>query len=161
MAWHPVPLDFSTSLTALGGGALIGLSATLLYLSHGRVAGISGILAGFVNGPSDERSPFGSWFLLGLLLAGFGLRLGWPASLPASASLPSLPWLLHGSSLALMVPAGLLVGYGTRLGGGCTSGHGVCGLARLSTRSLLATMTFMATAAITVFLTRHLGGVAP
>ena len=148
--WHPVPLDFSTVLSALAGGALIGLSATLLYLSHGRTAGISGLLAGLVTGPS---SGFRLWFVLGLVLAGVGLHLGWPSVLPSASG---------GSSLAVMVPAGVLVGFGTRLSGGCTSGHGVCGLARLSKRSLVATLTFMATAGVTVFVTRHLlGGGAP
>ncbi len=147
---HLVPLDLSTTLTALGGGALIGLSATLLYLSHGRVAGVSGILAGLVTGP---ESGFRLWFLLGLLLAGAGLAIAWPAALPAATG---------GPSLAVLVPAGLLVGFGTRLSNGCTRGHGVCGLGRLSKRSLVATLTFMLTAGLTVFVTRHLvAGGAP
>ena len=127
---------------AIFGGALIGLSASLYWSLNGRVAGISGILSGVLLNHGQER-----WlkllFLLGLFAAGmvfvrFGDRV-------AAPTLPLLP-------LAL---AGLLVGFGTRLSGGCTSGHGVCGLSRLSVRSLVAVPTFMVAAAITVFVLRH------
>lgn len=130
-------------LFALGGGMLIGVSALLLMLVNGRVAGISGILAGALQ----ERGGWRWLFLLGL--AGGALpafALGW-ASLPTLAVLPPWPWV------AL---AGLLVGIGTRLGNGCTSGHGICGVGRLSRRSLVATLVFMATAVLTVFVSRHL-----
>lgn len=130
-------------LFALGGGMLIGLSSLMLMLFNGRVAGISGILGGALQHKDAWR-----WlFLLGL--AGGGLlafTLGW-ASLPTLAVLPGWPWV------AL---AGLLVGVGTRLGNGCTSGHGICGVGRLSRRSLVATLTFMATGVLTVFVSHHL-----
>jgi len=133
-----------TPVSALIGGALIGLSAMLLMLLTGRVAGISGILAGtfaFAGGDRAWRMAFIAGLvvspLIGTLL---GLRL------PD----PFMP-----SSWALIVVAGLLVGFGTRLGGGCTSGHGVCGIARLSMRSIVATMIFMVTAMIVVFVGRH------
>jgi uncharacterized protein len=127
---------------AILGGALIGLSASLFWSLNGRVAGVSGILAGAFKSTGEERR-VRLLFLLGLLLAGllFG-KLAHPIAVPAGPLLP----------LAL---AGLLVGVGTRLGGGCTSGHGVCGLSRLSLRSLIATLTFIATGALTVLVVRH------
>jgi uncharacterized membrane protein YedE/YeeE len=141
--------DF-TPVPALIGGALIGLSASLLLLSHGKVAGISGIFGALLRVGTTDRS-FRASFLLGLL--GTGLVLG--RLLPGafvSSFVPGLP-------LALL--AGVVVGVGTQLGSGCTSGHGVCGISRLSVRSLLATGTFMATGFATVFILRHvlrLGG---
>jgi len=134
-------------MTALIGGALIGLAATLLLWLNGRIAGVSGILAGAIAAPGPERD-WRTAFLVGLIFgpvvfAFFGGTLPRPV-------LPPLP------EIAI---AGVLVGFGTQLGGGCTSGHGVCGLARLSPRSLAATMTFVATAMVTVFLVRHIGGV--
>jgi uncharacterized protein len=129
-------------LLAMVGGALIGLSASLYWTLDGRIAGISGILSGALVNAGRER-----WlrvcFLLGLLAAGLGFAI-FTSRVPA----PSLPLL----PLAL---AGFLVGFGTRMSGGCTSGHGVCGLSRLSLRSLVAVLTFMATAALAVFVTRH------
>lgn len=149
-------MEHFTPLSALAGGALIGLSASLLMLFNGRVAGISGIFAGLFNprafrdgaGPQTpgDRS-FRLYFIAGLLLAGVAARLVAPAALPAGTP-----------SLACGAAAGLLVGFGTRLGSGCTSGHGVCGLSRLSWRSLVATMTFMATAMLTVALLRAVRG---
>ena len=137
--------DF-TPVSALAGGSLIGLSASLLMLSHGRVAGISGIFSGVLDPTSEDRS-FRLYFIAGLILAGVVARVAYPSALPAST-----PSLLVGGL------AGALVGFGTRLGSGCTSGHGVCGLSRLSKRSLAATLTFMATAMITVAVVRALGG---
>ncbi|MEI9949692.1 MAG: YeeE/YedE thiosulfate transporter family protein [Pseudomonadota bacterium] len=129
-------------ILAILGGALIGLSASLYWSLNGRVAGISGILSGALFNAGQER-----WvrvlFLVGLLVSGVGFAI-FTNRVPA----PSLPLL----PLAL---AGLLVGFGTRMSGGCTSGHGVCGLSRLSVRSLVAVLTFMITAAITVFVLRH------
>ena len=133
-------------LGALCGGVLIGLSAVLLMAALGRIAGISGIAGGLLTG--GDRG----WrlaFVLGLLAG------------------PLLLWWLRGDSgvgtpqvgLPWMALAGLLVGFGTRLGGGCTSGHGVCGVARLSPRSLLATAVFMVFGIATVFVLRHLLGV--
>ncbi|RYZ37016.1 MAG: YeeE/YedE family protein [Myxococcaceae bacterium] len=130
------------------GGALIGLSASLLLLFNARIAGISGIAGGLFDSVSGERG----WrlaFLGGLVGGGLLLRFFWPGTLGAP-QVPG-PWWL--------VVAGLLVGVGTRLGNGCTSGHGVCGIARGSRRSLAATFTFMATGILTVFIVRHvLGG---
>ncbi|WP_437970060.1 YeeE/YedE thiosulfate transporter family protein [Sorangium sp. So ce260] len=134
----------------LVGGALIGLSASLLLLFNGRVAGISGIFGGLLF-----REPGGAaWraaFVAGLLLGGLALAAAHPGAFPPAGG---------GGSLGLVVAAGLLVGLGARLGNGCTSGHGVCGLSRLSVRSLVATMTFMATAAITVYVSHHVLGAA-
>jgi len=138
-------------LHGLLGGALIGLAATLYWISNGRVAGISGILRGAFAlrggssaGSSRQRREAGV-FLVGLVAAGMlAAALGWA------------PRALAGPPVGLLLVAGLLVGFGTRLGGGCTSGHGVCGLSRLSWRSLVATLVFMATGACTVFVVGHL-----
>ncbi len=132
------------------GGVLIGLAASLLLLTHGKIAGISGMLGGLLDARTKDRG-YRAWFLAGLLLMGLVLTLVRPQLL---ASGPSAP-------LALTAVAGLLVGFGTSLGNGCTSGHGICGLSRLSPRSLLATATFMVTGALTVFVARHLIGGAP
>jgi uncharacterized membrane protein YedE/YeeE len=136
-------------LTAILGGVLIGLAATLLLLLNGRIAGISGIVYGLT-----QRLPAAEWtwraaFLAGLMIAGgIAMRLsGTPT--PSPAGIP------------LLVLAGIAVGYGTRLGGGCTSGHGVCGLGRLSKRSFVAVLVFMTSAIFTVFIVRHVLGSAP
>ncbi len=134
----------STWTTALAGGVVIGLAATLLLWLNGRVAGVSGILSGVIFRNAGDIA----WriaFLFGLILAG-GLYM---ASVPG-ALLPRTDY----SHMALII-AGLLVGFGARMGNGCTSGHGVCGLGRLSLRSLAAVLTFMATAIATTFLVRH------
>jgi uncharacterized membrane protein YedE/YeeE len=141
-----VPTSF-TPLPGLVGGVMIGLSAVLLMLSAGKIAGISGILAGGL-GPNGEGRSWRLAFLGGLLLPGFALAL-----------MGAVPSLTVTASWPILIIAGLLVGYGTRLGSGCTSGHGVCGLARLSGRSLAAVATFMAAGFITVALIRFfLGG---
>jgi uncharacterized protein len=136
-----------TPVPAAIGGLLIGLSAALLWVARGRIAGISGILGGLGTARSGDIA-WRAAFLLGLvaapLLYGFA---GGP-----------LPEAAPEAGPALLVAAGLLVGFGTRLGSGCTSGHGVCGIARLSRRSLVATAVFMATGAATVFTVRHLIG---
>lgn len=129
-------------LQSLIGGGLIGLASAGLLLFNGRIAGISGILF-----DAALRRP-GHWrwaFLGGLLAVGVVARLSGMEASPALAA----------SSLPLLAVAGLLVGVGTKLGNGCTSGHGVCGISRLSPRSLAATMTFMAVAGITVLIVRH------
>ena len=135
-------------MSGLLGGMLIGLSATLLLWSIGRIAGISGIVNGLGTAPRSDRA----WrvaFLLGLMAAG-GIAMQF---------LPYAPARAQTGSTTLLLLAGLLVGFGTRMGGGCTSGHGVCGLGRLSWRSLAAVLAFMATAMATVFIVRHVIGV--
>jgi hypothetical protein len=127
---------------ALLGGALIGLSASLFWSLNGRIAGVSGVIAGVFRGSRDDRAAR-LLFLLGLLVAGVVF-----SRFTARVALPSLP-------LWPLVVAGLFVGAGTRLGGGCTSGHGVCGVSRASWRSVVATITFVATGALTVFVVRH------
>jgi uncharacterized protein len=137
-----------TPISALVGGALIGLAATLLLLSHGKVAGISGLYGGILRRGTSDRS-MRIWFVAGLVAAGLVARLVAPGAFGTSWS----------ASLPLVLLAGLLVGFGTQLGNGCTSGHGVCGISRLSVRSLVATATFMLTGFATVFVVRHvLGG---
>jgi uncharacterized protein len=138
--------------TALIGGILIGLSASLAHAKAGRIAGVSGILGAWLRGPWRLRA-FETWFVAGLVLGGLLLsRSAWAQT----------PSFTNARPLGLVVAAGLLVGVGTRLGSGCTSGHGVCGLSRGSVRSLVATLVFMATAALVVFVTRHaLAGVVP
>ena len=131
-------------LTALFGGLLLGASASLAWSGTQRIAGISGIFARFVLTPF--RSGFAAWFLLGLLLTSL-IAGAWGGEWTHSSVGPR--------SLGLLALAGLLVGYGTRMSGGCTSGHGVCGLSRGSLRSIVATLTFMTTAAAVVFVTRH------
>jgi len=134
--------------SALAGGALIGLAASVLWLVHGRVAGISGILAGIVRRPGDR-----AWrvaFVVGLLAA--PAAVGFAA--PGFGALA--PAALDATDTLRLLLAGLLVGVGTRLANGCTSGHGVCGLGRRSLRSLVAVLTFMASAFVTVFLTGSL-----
>jgi uncharacterized protein len=136
--------------SALIGGILIGLSATLLLWTTGRIAGISGIVGGLLR-PTATELPWRVAFIIGLIAA----------PLLYSAAGGTMPVIAMTPSLALAILGGLLVGYGTRLGGGCTSGHGVCGLARLSPRSLVATITFLLVALVTVFVTRHVLGGAP
>ena len=134
-----------TWMAALAGGVLIGLSATLLLWLNGRIAGISGI----VNGVVFPRAGEVSWriaFLLGLVIAA-GLYM---------AFVPGAPLPRTDFSRIGLIAAGLLVGFGTRMGNGCTSGHGVCGLGRLSMRSFAAVATFMTTAIATTFVVRHL-----
>jgi uncharacterized protein len=140
-----------TPVSALIGGALIGLAAAVLWLGIGRIAGISGIVGNLWTPGSRYRHGDVAWrvaFLAGLVAAPvFWVLAG---GIVPPVRLPSSP--------PLIIAAGLLVGIGTRLGSGCTSGHGVCGLARLSPRSLVATAIFMGTAIVTVFITRHLAG---
>ncbi|AQZ99463.1 YeeE/YedE family protein [Comamonas kerstersii] len=136
-----------TPWSSLAGGVLIGLAAALMVVLLGRIAGISGILGGLL-----QKATWGSvrqwgWraaFVAGMLLA----PLLWQMFAP-------LPAMQMPSNPMLIISAGLLVGFGTRLGSGCTSGHGVCGLSRLSIRSLAATLMFMATGVATVFIMRH------
>lgn len=136
-------------LSPLIGGILIGISATLLLTLNGRIAGISGILgSALAPGAYAEERAWRIAFLIGLVLAGALLHFIAP---DAFGSMP-------GGSLLRAAAAGALVGYGTRLGSGCTSGHGVCGISRLSARSFVATATFILFGALTVFLTKQIGG---
>lgn len=134
-----------TLWSALVGGLLIGLSAALLVLFEGRIAGVSGILGGLLRrGKTGDRA----WrvaFVFGLIAAPLLYRV--LAELPASRI---------ETGPGTLVVAGLLVGFGSRLGSGCTSGHGICGLSRLSPRSLVATLVFIGSALVTVFVARHL-----
>lgn len=135
-----------TPFQALLGGSLIGIAAVALMALHGRIAGMTGIIGGLIvpNNDWDWRLAF----LLGAISAPIVLLLLWGTSLPLQAELP----------LWAIVTGGLLVGVGVTFGGGCTSGHGVCGIARFSSRSIVATLTFMATTFITVFCVRHILG---
>ena len=135
-----------TPWASLAGGILIGLAAALLLLANGRVAGISGILGGLLR-PARGDVAWRVAFLGGLFLA----PLAWLV-------LRAMPPAQIDHSPALLALAGLLVGLGTRFGSGCTSGHGVCGIARLSPRSLTATACFMAAGIVTVFVVRHVLG---
>ena len=129
------------------GGVLIGLAASMLLVGSGRIAGISGIFGGALVPRAGDTS----WrvaFLGGFMVAGVALSIAMPQSFGAPVA----------SSLPLALLAGALVGAGTQIGNGCTSGHGVCGLSRFSTRSLAATLVFMGAAMITVFVWRRLGG---
>jgi uncharacterized membrane protein YedE/YeeE len=134
--------DF-TPISALMGGALIGASASIILLFHGAIAGVSGILATAVESP--RRRPWKIGFLLGLLVGGVIVAGLWPRAIGHTPR-----------SWELIAAAGALVGFGTQLGSGCTSGHGVCGLARLSLRSLVATVTFMTTGVLTTYVALHL-----
>ena len=136
-----------TPLPALAGGVLIGLSGALMLLGMGRMAGVSGIIGSAIREPGA-----GAWrwcFLAGLMLgaAVYVMSAGTPVVVTIDAS------------TATLVVGGLLVGIGTRMGGGCTSGHGVCGLSRLSLRSLVAVPVFMLSAGVVVFVVRHVPGV--
>jgi uncharacterized membrane protein YedE/YeeE len=133
-----------TPYPALLGGLLIGLSASLMLLLKGRIAGISGIVGGLLQ-PAPGELFWRCLFLLGLLSAPLFMLLLTGA----------MPQVHATASDRTLIAAGLLVGFGSYLGNGCTSGHGVCGLARRSKRSLVATLTFMLTGAVTVFLLRH------
>jgi uncharacterized membrane protein YedE/YeeE len=143
---HEIATEF-TPWTGLLGGALIGLASSLLMLANGRIAGISGILGRSLF-PSQGDLVWRLAFLVGLPL-GAGIVQQLSADLHGFAITPRLGVLIAG---------GLLVGFGTQLGNGCTSGHGVCGLARGSRRSLVATLVFMASGVGTVFIMRHVVG---
>lgn len=133
-----------TPWTAAAGGALIGLAASIFILVNGRIAGISGILGGLLSPKPGEVS----WriaFVLGLLVAPMVYGL-----------ITELPEIRIDSGFPILILAGFLVGIGTRYGSGCTSGHGICGISRLSPRSLAATLSFMVAGFVTVFIVRHL-----
>jgi uncharacterized protein len=141
-----IDLNAFTPVSSFGGGLMIGLAAALLVLLNGRIAGISGILGGLLRPAAGE--------------------VGWRVAFIAGLVLAPVLWLLFGALPAiqidagypLLIAAGLIVGVSTRYGAGCTSGHGVCGLSRLSPRSLVATLAFMGSGFATVFVVRHLIG---
>jgi hypothetical protein len=140
--------DTFTPFSALLGGVLIGVASGAFALLKGRVAGISGIVGGLLGPPARGDRGWRLAFVLGLLLA--------PAVYGVFATLPPVQ---VDASMGTLIVAGLLVGLGTRIGSGCTSGHGVCGLSRLSPRALVATLTFMAAGFVTVALVRHVAWV--
>jgi uncharacterized membrane protein YedE/YeeE len=140
-------MGFSMILQALFGGVLIGLAASALLLFGGRIAGVSGIVGGLI----PPRQPDVAWralFVIGLVVGGVSLRLFVDDPFHGLVETPDV----------VLIPAGLLIGFGASLGSGCTSGHGVCGVSRLSLRSIVATMTFMVAGGVTVFVVRHLMG---
>ncbi|WP_288409952.1 YeeE/YedE thiosulfate transporter family protein [uncultured Acinetobacter sp.] len=132
-------------LLAFFGGTLLGLAVVGYLYVHGRIAGISGLIAQQFGSGLPTKSPT-FWFLSGLILTSFVVGLFWQ------------PEIQLNSHPLILIIAGLLVGFGTRLGSGCTSGHGICGLSRLSLRSIMATFTFMLTGFITVYVLRHIIG---
>lgn len=134
-----------TPASALIGGVLIGIAATLLLALNGRIAGVSSIVGSLFD-PVPGDVAWRMMFLLGLMLGAGAYGIIQPVAIQVTPS------------ILVLVIGGLLVGFGTQLGNGCTSGHGVCGIARLSPRSIVATLVFMINAAITVYLVRHLIG---
>jgi len=135
-----------TPWTALAGGALIGVASSLFILLNGRIAGITGIVGGLFR-PIAHDAGWRIAFIIGLIIA----PLSWQLFSP-------LPDIKIEASYSLLALAGLVVGIGTRYGSGCTSGHGVCGISRLSPRSIIATLAFMGTGFLTVYIMRHLIG---
>ena len=136
--------DF-TPVSGLIGGLLIGLAAALLLLANGRISGISGIVGGLLA-PRSRDVGWRVVFVVGLVLGALAYALATGGAIPVAMQ----------TSLPVLLVAGLLVGFGTRLGSGCTSGHGLCGIARLSKRSIVATSVFFGVAILTVFLTHHI-----
>lgn len=132
-------------LSAFLGGTLLGVSAVGYLYVHGRIAGISGLIAQILHPQTLFKTP-ALWFILGLLIVPFIYGVFTTPEIELNANTP------------MMIVAGLLVGIGTRLGSGCTSGHGICGISRLSLRSIIATMTFMLAGFITVYVLRHVIG---
>ena len=132
-------------LFAFLGGTLLGLSVVGYLYVNGRIAGVSGLIAQVLNLQTISKTP-ALWFLLGLFVV------------PFFYGLVQTPNIELNASPLMMIVAGLLVGFGTRMGSGCTSGHGICGISRLSKRSMIATMTFMFAGFVTVYLIRHIIG---
>ena len=136
-----------TPVSALIGGVLIGLSATLLLLFNGRIAGVSGILSGIFVQPAGDRL-WRLMFIIGMIVSGSLYQFIGPGGFENNTEV----------SLLVLIIGAFLVGFGTRMGGGCTSGHGVCGIGFISQRSIVATCVFMAAGFVTVYITRHLLG---
>jgi len=141
-------LENFTPVSALLGGALIGLSISLLLMLNGRMAGISGIMNGLFSSPKKEEIWRGL-FLLGLIFGAVIFQLLTNDSLSLRQDYPKV----------LIIIGGFLVGMGTRMGSGCTSGHGICGIASFSIRSISATITFMLSGMLTVFIVKHIAGI--
>lgn len=137
-------METFTPVSGFFGGAVLGLATTLLLVANGRIAGISGILGGVLS-PVRGDVAWRVLFIVGL----------WAGALIYSLARGALPVEVP-TGWPLIIGAGLLVGFGTRMGGGCTSGHGVCGIARSSRRSIVATLVFMGSAILTVYVTRHI-----
>lgn len=137
----------SWTRAAIGGG-MIGLAAALMVIFNGRIAGVSGVLGGLLLDRKGAETPWRALFLGGLVLGAVIVMLASPDLAAASME----------TGWVGLIAAGLIVGFGTRMGSGCTSGHGVCGIGRLSQRSIVATCTFMAAGFATVFVLRHLLG---
>ena len=138
-------MAFTVPWESLAGGILLGISATLMLLINGKVAGISGIMTGLLT-PKSRDFAWRFLFAVGMVSGGAIGVLAFTSDVPTT----------YSSSTAVLAIAGLLVGIGTRLGNGCTSGHGICGIGRLSTRSIVATCIFMFVAAVTVYVRLHL-----
>lgn len=134
-----------TPIAGLVGGSLIGLAVALVLLFSGRIAGISGIMGGLLVPKAGDIAWRGA-FVGGLMIGSLLLLLLYPAAFPKAGWQVSWGWIVAG---------GFLVGFGTRMGNGCTSGHGICGIARFSIRSVVATLTFLGTAMVVVFVLRH------
>ncbi|MGI6246534.1 MAG: YeeE/YedE family protein [Pseudochelatococcus sp.] len=137
-----------TPLASLLGGALIGLAAVILMATHGRIAGISGILSGLLPPRAADWAWRAAFFAGAIAAPALIMAFAGDAAIAFESPVPA-PWLIVG---------GLIVGVGVSFGSGCSSGHGVCGIARLSARSIAATLVFMATTAVTVFVIRHILG---
>jgi len=137
-----------TPYASLAGGILIGVSASILMFLNGRIAGISGIVAGIFNSPSMSEKMWRFAFVVGLIAGAFVYAHFFPVSIEPREHMTT----------ALLVVGGLIVGFGTAMGGGCTSGHGVCGMSRLSLRSIAATMTFLVSGIVTVYVFKLIVG---
>lgn len=148
-------MDWTASFQGLIGGVLIGLSATWLMATLGRIAGISGIISGLITTRLNGENAWRLAFLLGLMSGPLLIML---FNLGNVAGSPDAVIGAPAGSVGVMLLAGLLVGFGTGIGSGCTSGHGVCGLARFSPRSMVATLSFMLMAIVTVYVVRHIIG---
>ena len=143
-----IVVDVNSWTRAALGGAMIGLAAACLFAFNGRIAGVSGVLGGLLFDRQRSDTPWRSLFVAGLVLGAAITGL----------VVPGLAVVTMQAGWAGMIVAGLIVGFGTRMGSGCTSGHGVCGIGRLSGRSMVATGSFMLAGFVTVFVTRHLLG---
>lgn len=133
-----------TPYASLAGGILIGISASILMYLNGRIAGISGIVSGIFNSPSLHEKAWRFAFVVGLIGGGFVFAHFYPVNIEPREHITT----------ALLVVGGLIVGFGTAMGGGCTSGHGVCGMSRLSLRSITATMAFLISGIVTVYVVK-------